>query len=428
MGLVNKLIIKQYQPYIVVLCLFFIFIVFSLTQQTPFEIFRGLISINLTRGVLITDYIEIGGIGAAFMNSVIIGVVTIIFLIRLKITPDGSTIMAMFLTMGFAMFGKDILNMIPITFGTWLYSKAVKRPLSEFYLTGLLAATISPITSEIMFLDIFYLPVNLMMGVLLGTLAGFLFPMISKFLSEVHRGYNLYNMGFVGGFLATFFIAVLTSMGIKVTPALYISNGNNFELGVLLYFIAFFLILCGLIFGDRKKILSDLLSVMNCSGKLASDYYAGYGANIYINMGLLCALGTSVVLIIGAELNGPTIAGIFAMTGFGAFGKHLKNVIPLIVGAIISTHVNEWNPTAPTNVLAILFCTGLAPIAGRYGIIWGLIAGFLHVSVVHHLGYLSSGLNLYSNGFAAGFVALILIPIIEGFAKIFDGKKQRRNS
>lgn len=421
--MLDKLKTKQFQPYIVILCLFSIFTIFSLTQQTPLEILKGLISINLTRGVLITDYIEIGGLGAAFMNSVIIGVVTVMFLIRLKIIPDGSTIMALFLTMGFAMFGKDILNMLPITFGTWLYSKAVKKPFSDFYLTGLLAATISPITSEIMFLDIFYLPVNLMLGILLGTLAGFLFPMLSKFLSGVHGGYNLYNMGFAGGLLATFFIAVLTSVGIKVVPAFYISRGNNYVLSLLLYFIALFFILCGLILGDREKIFSDLLSVMKCSGRLGSDYYAEYGANIYVNMGLLCALGTSVVLFIGADLNGPTIAGILTMTGFGAFGKHLRNVIPLLAGAIISTHVNEWNPVAPTNVIAILFCTGLSPIAGQYGVGWGLIAGFLHVCVVHHLGYLSSGLNLYSNGYAAGFVALILIPIIDGVSKIFDSRK-----
>ena len=33
---------------------------------------------------------------------------------------------------------------------------------------------------------------------------------------------------------------------------------------------------------------------------------------------------TSYVLIVGGQLNGPTLGGIFAVIGFGAYGKHLK--------------------------------------------------------------------------------------------------------
>lgn len=398
--------------------------VFSLFWQSPSEIFRGLLSIVTSRGVLYTDYIEIGGMGAAFMNSVIICAITLLALYRMAIVPDGSTIMALFLTAGFAMFGKNILNMMPVTLGVWLYAKSVRKPFSDFYLTALLAATISPVTSEIIFLDIYHLPINLLGGVLLGTLTGFLFPMISVFVSRVHGGYNLYNMGFAGGLLATFIIAFLTSLNIYVQPVFYVSSGNNLKLGVFLYTLSAFLVICGLVLGDRKKILSDFVSLLKTSGKLPSDYYGEYGANIYINMGLLCAFATTLILFLGAELNGPVVAGILTITGFGAVGKHLRNVIPLLAGAVIATHVNQWNPVYPTNVLTILFCTGLAPIAGQYGIGWGMLAGFVHVCIAHHIGYLSSGMNLYSNGFAAGFVALMLIPIIEGFAKIWASKKQ----
>ena len=68
--------------------------------------------------------------------------------------------------------------------------------------------------------------------------------------------------------------------------------------------------------------------------------------------------------------------------------------------------------TSPSNVAAILFSTALAPIAGQFGWFWGFVAGFLHVSVAMFVGELNGGLNLYNNGFAAGLVAMFLLPAI----------------
>jgi hypothetical protein len=66
-------------------------------------------------------------------------------------------------------------------------------------------------------------------------------------------------------------------------------------------------------------------------------------------------------------------------------------------------------------IIAGLFGTTLAPIAGNYGIIAGIVAGFLHLCVVMNVGVIHGGINLYNNGFAGGLVASILFPIIEAF-------------
>jgi hypothetical protein len=121
--------------------------------------------------------------------------------------------------------------------------------------------------------------------------------------------------------------------------------------------------------------------------------------------------------VLGADLNGPSIAGIITVMAFGSFGKHMRNVPPVVIGAIISIYINGWDPTEPGLILAILFSTGLAPIAGQFGWKWGILAGFIHVFIVTHTGYLGSGLNLYANGFAAGFVAMFLLPLITAFGK-----------
>ena len=66
-------------------------------------------------------------------------------------------------------------------------------------------------------------------------------------------------------------------------------------------------------------------------------------------------------------------------------------------------------------IIAILFSAALAPIAGRYKIIPGVIAGMLHVAIVPLCAVFQGGIDLYNNGFAAGFAACIIIAIIEAF-------------
>ena len=136
----------------------------------------------------------------------------------------------------------------------------------------------------------------------------------------------------------------------------------------------------------------------------------GSGAT-FVNMGILGIVYTLLIIVIKGDLTGPTIGGIFTIVGFGAFGKHLRNVIPVTIGAFLSSFLNIWEINSPSMLLAILFSTTLAPISGHFGPILGGIAGFIHVCMVMNMGYLHGGLNLYNNGFAGGTVAMILVPI-----------------
>ena len=55
-------------------------------------------------------------------------------------------------------------------------------------------------------------------------------------------------------------------------------------------------------------------------------------------------------------------------------------------------------------------CSGLVV---SYGPLAGMIAGFVHITLVSHVVVMHGGLNLYNNGFAGGFVAAVLVPIFE---------------
>ena len=222
--------------------------------------------------------------------------------------------------------------------------------------------------------------------------------------------------------IAIFIMGLCHSLGINIfRPAEY-SEGNNLFLAIFLYTNMFCWIALGFLLPGRERIWINLKKTLLHSGRLVTDYYLLYDNAAFINMGILGIMATTLVLLLGAQINGATMAGIFTVMGFGAFGKHIKNTLPVMAGAIIMAAINTPVIAAPGNITTILFSTGLAPIAGQYGWVWGVIAGVLHMTVSEYIGQISGGFNLYNNGFAAGFVSLILVPFILAVKK---GEKSR---
>lgn len=132
-------------------------------------------------------------------------------------------------------------------------------------------------------------------------------------------------------------------------------------------------------------------------------------------MGVNGLFATGFVLAVGGDLNGPTIGGIFTIVGFSSTGKHLRNIAPIMIGVYLASLTKHWSINEPAPLLALLFSTTLAPIAGEFGVFAGLMAGFLHSSVALNVGIVYSGMNLYNNGFAGGLVAAFMVPVILSF-------------
>ena len=154
---------------------------------------------------------------------------------------------------------------------------------------------------------------------------------------------------------------------------------------------------------------------MSHSGRVVADFFALEGMGVtFVNMALVGAIGLLYLAFLRVPLNGPLVCCLFAMIGFASFGKHPRNVIPVMAGAVIAaSFMKNVSLTAPGTLLATLLCTGLAPIAGQFGGLWGMAAGFLHMAIVQNTSYLYGGLNLYNNGFSAGLTCVIMIPLIE---------------
>ena len=72
----------------------------------------------------------------------------------------------------------------------------------------------------------------------------------------------------------------------------------------------------------------------------------------------------------------------------------------------------QWSINDPAVQLAFLFCTTMAPLSGYFGWKTGVLAGFIHASVVLHTSIPVAGLNLYNNGFSGGLIAIVLYPLL----------------
>ena len=129
-------------------------------------------------------------------------------------------------------------------------------------------------------------------------------------------------------------------------------------------------------------------------------------------VGLFVLFATLFVAAVGGDLNGPTIGGIFTIVGFCSTGKHLRNIAPIMFGVVLGGFTKHWHVNQPSPLLALLFSTTLAPVAGEFGWIVGILAGFLHSSVALNVGIVYGGMNLYNNGFAGGIVAIFMVPVI----------------
>ncbi len=171
----------------------------------------------------------------------------------------------------------------------------------------------------------------------------------------------------------------------------------------------------GLVLG-KKKTVPGFLKIMKLSGRLPSDFVdmTSTGSALF-NMGVLGLFGSAYIFSVGGDFNGPTIGALMTVMGFGAFGKHLRNCIPVMAGILLATILFGKSPGDPAPLLAILFGTTLAPLAGEFGPLIGMLAGFLHLVMVERTTAWHGGLNLYNNGFAAGLTATLILACIEWY-------------
>lgn len=386
---------------------------FSLTLLTSphSDIIAGWGAILVSPSVLITDYIAVGGLAAASFNA---GLMVLLYWLVLRVLRaefNGMILAGIFTVAGFSFFGKNPFNVFPVAAGVLLYARATGKPGRSFAASMLFVSTIAPLVSQTAF-GFEFGWAGVAGGVLIGLAGGFLVAALARHVYSLHAGYNLYNIGTTGGFIGLCVYMFMRGFGLEVKPALFWSTAHTIELGLFFTLLLAVLAVIGWRLGGS---LVGMKSITLRTGRLPTDTVIldGLGSTL-INMSAVGLLGLLYIIIIGGVINGPVLAGLLTMTGFGALGKNLRNTLPIMLGVFLITIPKIWAHTDPGPLIAALFSTALAPVAGRFGFWAGVLAGMLHLPMVMHVGSLHGFMNLYNNGFAGGLAVMLLIGVLKG--------------
>ncbi|HHV78860.1 MAG TPA: DUF1576 domain-containing protein [Firmicutes bacterium] len=373
----------------------------------PQGIPRGIASIVSSPSVLISDYMVIGGLGAAMVNAGLVGLAGVLLVVLTRPDSLGASIAGVFTMAGFAFFGKNVLNIWPTIAGVWLYSRVMRQPFKKYVSLAMFGTALSPLASIVAIES----GLGPMAGLGVGIVAGIALPPIAAYAFSMHGGLSLYNTGFTAGFVGTVFVAMLRGFGLNIKPLSIWGMGfNSLTAPFMMAYLISMIVLGRICAGSWKS----LAAVQKQKGVLPSDFVDSFNlGTVLMNMGCVGCLGLAYVVAVGGEINGPTIGGILTMVGFGAFGKNTRNCLHIMAGVLLATMVSVWHPADPGPLLAALFGTNLAPIAGMFGPLAGIAAGCLHLALVMNLGDLHGGVNLYNNGFAGGLVAVLGAALVQ---------------
>jgi len=390
-------------------------LILAFTLEPVNQMLAGYKNILISPSVLLTDYLLVGGLAATLFNVFVTIFVNLVLLKFLKVKITGSVFACLLTIAGFSFFGKNFFNALPMYLGVYFYTLATKTHYKDHIPVILLSSGISPVVSFLIFGLGLPLGWGIVIGISVGILIGFILPGFNVYTLKFHQGYNLYNTGFSMGVISMFITGILGSFNLIIPRGTEVDNSYHSQLLIAIMILSSIFII--LAFIDNPKVLKKYHMILKESGKLVTDFVeiGGKDATI-LNIGIMGLLCIVLIKVINIQISGPVMGAVLTVLGFSALGKHPLNSIPVMLGAIIAIEITPYEWTIGTT-LSVLFVTGLAPIAGKFGIIAGIIAGFIHLLVTPLALDFQGGFDLYNNGFAAGFVAAVLVPVFNTLKK-----------
>ncbi len=395
--------------------------------ESPKFLVSGMMTILVSPSQLFTDYMEIASVGSTLLNVAIMLGISIYSYKKLEIPLNGTVIGSLGMLAGFSFFGKNLFNSIPFMIGVWIYTKVTKQNYRNYVIVGLFGSALGPLISFLAFSGVLPQGWSVLIAYALGIFIGFILPQLSTQFLGFHQGFSLYNVGFTAGIIGMVVLGFMNAFGIEVETRTLTSTQSPLILYQLLIGFCVILMVTSFYLHFKKKEKYHFKLLLKLSGRLPSDFVEMTNlATVTLNMSIIGFILLGYVLMNGGQLNGPIVGSIIGVMSFGAFGNQVKNTVPVLVGIMIGSYLTGVEPTSTSALIAAIFGTTLAPVSGYYGPFAGMIAGFVHITLVSHVVVMHGGLNLYNNGFAGGFVAALLVPIFEIFEGIRQEMKERK--
>lgn len=419
----------------------------GLLSESPANLISGLQRIFYAPSALLTDYMELASPGAALFNA---GLMTLFYLLVLKLSGvrlRGAVLAAFFMLSGFSLFGKNLFSALPISLGVLLFSLVFRRDFRDLVLQSLYGACLGPLVSQVAFHFDLPLWAGLIYACLLGLATGFILPPLVAVIGNFHQGYSLYNMGLAAGLYGTVVVSILSFAGGDFIQPQTVYETKSPFLIVWLSAVLLALLILGILAKylapaggqeqpqqgqneDPEGLIPAYGRLLKVSGRLIADYADDFGIGLtLINMSLSGLVAMAYALLIAGYLNGPIMGAILSVVGFAAYGKHPRNILPIMIGVHLAIFLSGAD-ILPTNaVIYGLLGTNLAPLAGHFGFIPGVLAGMIHMALVGQVADLHCGVNLYNNGLSGGLVAIVFVPLLNLLEqnKVLPRQLLRRN-
>ncbi len=419
------------------------FLIAAVCMPDRSTMFSGLWNILSQSSKISANYFAMGGYAATFLNMGLVALISLLLFIVFKGTPNNVSTLAVILTIGFASWGINILNIWPTILGVVIYGLVKKEKMGGLVNAMLFSTGIAPLITDLLIRYpnaevIGFNWLGLGLALLVGFIIGFFLPAGLAHSPKVHKGFDLYSAALPIGMTAFFLNATLfKTMGVSLPKALSDLDPASMQVASA----SIVNIFCCVVFGlcilfafvlgcrpkDYWKLLSDPALVTNFSGTYGN-------ATFLMNVGVFGLFILGYYNLIGANFNGITFGIIFCMLATCNSGSHPGNVWPIMAGYVVSSLVFGWiSPllggdfTLKINAQAIMvglcYANGLSPIADKYGWQYGFIAAVMHYLLVTSVPTLHGGFCLYNGGFTAALICLILVPELE---KFFKTKEERR--
>lgn len=421
-------------------------IVAAIITKEGWGVFDSLKLQLLSPAKLVTDYFRMGSLASTFLNASLCGFGCNFMIWITKAKRSATLFAGYFLVIAHCFYGLNFVNMWLPFFGIFLYALCFKKRIGDVLHLSMFATSLGPFISDFLFRYtlgerfVFGSPqvtwLGIVISVVFSIIAGFMIPALLNGMTRMHRGYNLYKAGLAIGFFGFFAHALFYKSFHIATPdaivrdnAFYEANPNMHYIFVFCFFVIIFLLSIIIGFIGNGNSFKGFKNLWKCDG-WQDDFPVKFGMPLtLINIGIyglsiLFYFTAIILLTTGVGFTGPTTGGVIAAITFSASGQTTRNVWPIAVGYIIFMAFYTlvcyvfkiealYTISSQAYISAFAFATGLCPFAGRYGIKYGIIAGFIDAIICTSTVAIHGGFVLYNGGFTAGFAALLFICILD---------------
>ena len=416
--------------------------------------FKGLWNLLTNPCKISTNYFALGGYSATFLNMGLVGLFCLGLTYLPGCKPNNVTTLAFLLTVGFASWGMNIFNMIPTMLGVCLYALVKKEKLGSLSNAMMFSTGIAPLISDLLFrypnvevVGFNWLGLGFALAV--GLVIGFFLPAGLAHAPACHKGYDHYSaalpVGLTAFFLRTLLYNVLLGwkigdMGKLATLAApkyeFFYACNIFSIVLFASFIVFALLM-GATWKGYWGLMKDAGHGVSFTSKYGTPAFL-MNAGVF---GLMIVAYFNFAGLIDPKVDmaniwtGMTFGIVFCMLSTCNSGSHPRNVLPIMVGYIVTSFLFGWlaglmgtenyalTIGSQSILIGLCYANGLSPISGKYGFGWGALAGGLHYLLVRAVPDLHGGFLLYNGGFTAALICVLFVPQLEKFVRTKEERK-----